>query len=499
LIGAGGDPRGPVVGIGGGGGLDPGGANVSPSARAGRLTRMQRMSPQDASFLHIETPDVHMHIGSLLVFQGPPPSGEEITAHVAGKLPLVPRYRQRALPVPLELGRPVWVDDPHFNLDYHVRQTAIPRPGSVEQLRRLVGRVMSQQLDHSKPLWEMWIVEGLEDDHWGIINKIHHSVVDGVSGTDLTTLLLDREPEPGPATPDDWHPEPVPSPARLAAGAIADRLTSPYEAIRGIRSAVLRPRRFLGTVATTARGSLALAGLARPGPTTSVTGPIGPHRRWTVARASLADCKTIRGALGGTVNDVVLTAVAGGFRELLAGRGELRDDLRLRCLVPVSVRRPGSQISYENRVSAMFAELPVGVDDPVQRHAEIREQMRGLKDSGQAVAGEVLTSLAGFAPPLLLALGTRAAARVPQRAVATVATNVPGPTSTYYWRGRRLLDLMPFVPLGGDVRIGCAIMSYAGTMSIGITGDLETTADLDLVPRGIEDTIARLLKAASGR
>jgi diacylglycerol O-acyltransferase / wax synthase len=462
---------------------------------------MERLSPLDASFLHIESDGVSlMHIASLAVFEGPVPPYEKLRDLVGSKLPQLPRYRQRVRMLPGSLGRPVWVDDPHFNLDYHVRHTALAHPGGDEQVRRLVGRIMSQQLDRDRPLWESWIVEGLEDGHWAMINKVHHAMVDGVSGTDLLTVLLDDSPDAPAYPPVPWRPQPEPSTARILARAVADRSVQPYEQMRSLRALARTPRRGAKAAAATAQGVLSYAGLALPGHgATSLNGPIGPHRRWTWARGTVADAKEVKSALGGTLNDVVLTAVSGGFRALLLSRGEDVENRVVRSLVPVSVRPPGAVSSYDNRVSAMFASLPVGVADPVERLAVVSEQLQHLKHSHQAVAGEALTSMSGFAPPMLLALGTRMAFKVPQRNVQTVTTNVPGPQQPLYALGRRMLEAFPYVPLAGRVRIGVAIISYAGGLNIGVTGDFDSSPDIDVLATGIEDTMSQLLKAARER
>jgi diacylglycerol O-acyltransferase len=455
---------------------------------------MERLSPQDASFLHIEGDNAPMHIASVAIFEGPPPTLDEIKAMVAGKLPLVPRYRQKVRFVPLELGRPLWVDDPHFNLDYHVRYTALPAPGGDDQLRALVGRVMAQQLDRAKPLWEMWAVEGLADGHWALLSKTHHCMVDGVSGTDLLTVVLDREVEPSPPAEDTWSAEQEPSSRTLLRDAVVERLVSPYEQLRGIRSATRAPRQLLDQARETVRGLGSLAGLARPTPLSTLNGPIGPHRRWDWARSQLSDIKQVRATHGGTVNDVVLSIITNGFRQLLLERGESVDGRVVRTLVPVSVRTPGERGTYNNRVSAMFAELPVGISDARERLDSIRAQMDGLKESKQAVAGEVLTSLTGFAPPMLLALGTRLATRIPQRNVNTVTTNVPGPQFPLYACGRQMLEAFPYVPLAASARIGIAIFSYLGALNFGVTGDYDTAPDIGVLCRGIEDGLAELLK-----
>jgi diacylglycerol O-acyltransferase / wax synthase len=456
---------------------------------------MQRLSSQDASFLHLEDAVSHMHIGSVAVFEGPPPPYDELVTRVRANLPQVPRYRQRVRFLPLALGRPVWVDDAHFNLRYHLRRTSLPEPGGDEELRLLVGRVMSQQLDRDKPLWEMWMVEGLSDGRWALVTKVHHSVVDGVAGAELLSAILDDERDPEVPEPDDWRPERQRSGPELAARALAERALSPYDAVR---FALDSPRRAAELAVGTAQGLLTMAGVLKPPPSSSLNGPIGPHRRWDWARSHLSEVKRVRNAFGGTVNDVVLTAIAGGFRELLASRGE-PTDRDVRSLVPVSVRSAGERGAYNNRVSAIFADLPVGIEDPVERLAAMHEQMEDLKGSYSAVAGDVLVGLSGFAPAMLLALSLRAATRVPQRNVNTVTTNVPGPQRTLYAAGRRMLECFPYVPLGGHVRVGVAIFSYDGGLRFGVTGDYDHAPDIQVMCDGIERSMAELLEAADPR
>jgi diacylglycerol O-acyltransferase / wax synthase len=456
---------------------------------------MSTMSPLDASFLHIEDDKTHMHIGSVAIFEGPAPSNEEVQAMVAAKLSLVPRYRQKVRFVPLGLGRPVWVDDPHFNLTYHVRQTALPEPGGNEELRNLVGRVMSQQLDRSKPLWEMWVVEGMDAGRWALLSKVHHCMVDGVAGTDLLAVLLDQERKPAPPPAGIWHPSPEPSDAQVLGEALVERALSPYEMLRGARAATRAPRELASRLYEAARGLVAMRGLIWSAQS-SLNGSIGPHRRWDWARSQLADVKAVRAGLGGTVNDVVLAAITNGFRQLLQSRGEPVEGRSVRTMVPVSVRSAGERGTYNNRVSAMFAELPVGIADPAERLDAIRTQMEGLKESKQAVAGEVLTSLTGFAPPMLLSLGTRVFMRIPQRSLNTVTTNVPGPQFPLYAAGRRMLEAFPYVPLAGTVRIGIAIFSYDGTLNFGVTGDYDSAADIGVLCRGIQEGAGELTRLA---
>lgn len=459
--------------------------------RPSRVAATGRMSALDASFLDVEDAVTHMHIGSVGIFEGPPPQPEELREMVLGKLALVPRYRQVVRFVAFAAGRPVWVDDAHFNLDYHLRRTALPAPGGEAELRRLVGRVMSQQLDRHKPLWEMWVIEGLEEQGWALLSKIHHCMVDGVAGSDLLTVLLDRERTPPPAAEDAWEPRAAPSGAELLARSLAANLSTSYEAAR----ALVAPRELARRGQDVALGLLRMRGVLRPTPPSTLNGSLGPHRRWSWARAQLSDVKIVRGALGGTVNDVVLAAITGGLHDLLIARGESVDRV-VRTLVPVSVRSPGERGVYNNRVSAIFADLPVGIADPRRRLESLRAQMADLKQSKEAVAGEVLTSLTGFAPPLLLALAERLGTRVPQHNVNTVTTNVPGPQYPLYAGGRRMLESFPYVPLGGHVRVGIAIFSYDGAITFGVTGDFDTAPDLDVLCKGIERALAELVDLA---
>jgi diacylglycerol O-acyltransferase len=433
---------------------------------------MDRMNPLDASFLYIENGTTHMHIASCAVFEGPAPEYEAIVGLLTAKLPLVPRYRQRVCFVPFDLARPVWVDDPDFNLEYHIRHTALPPPGGKAELEQLMGRLMSQELDRSRPLWEAWMVEGLEGGRWAIVSKVHHCMVDGVAGVDLISLVLD---------------------VTLA--------TSPSEQLRTVRAAMRTPRRTLQHACDVARGLRSFGSAMRPTPTTSLDGSIGPHRRWSYATATLDDIRTIRQGIGGTVNDVVLAAVTRGYRDLALTRGEDPSALTLRTLVPVSVRAESARGLTDNRVSAIFFDLPVHVDDPLTRLTAVREEMGRLKRSHEPEAGEALTAFIGALPPALTARGTRVAtrllARVQQRSMNTVTTNVPGPQQTLYAAGRAMLEYLPFVPLGPGVRVGVAILSYDGQLAFGVTGDFDTAADIAVVGDGIEAEISMLVQLAT--
>jgi diacylglycerol O-acyltransferase / wax synthase len=457
------------------------------------------LSAQDASFLNVEDEVSHMHIGSVGIFEGPAPTREELVPAVAGKLHLVPRYRQKVRYPPLHVGPPVWIDDTHFNLDYHVRRTALATPGGEAELRALVGRVMSQQLDRAKPLWEMWVAEGLGAGRWALVSKTHHCMVDGVAATDLLSVLLDAERAPARDPSPTWYPAPEPSRIELTTQPLVRRLTSPMQLVSAAGEAARGPRQAAELALQTVQGTVTMRNLLRPTPKSSLNGSIGPHRRWDWASCRLSEVKTVRKGLGGTINDVVLAAITRGFRDLLLTRGEDPGRRIVRSLVPVSVRRPQDRGTYNNRVSAMYAELPIGIEDPVKRLDSVRKQMEGLKRSHEAVAGEVLVSLSGFAPALLLALGTRTAFRFPQRSVNTVTTNVPGPQHPLYLTGRRMLEAIPYVPLAGQVRVGVAIFSYDGSLKFGVTGDYDTAPDIRVLCEGTEAGMDELLAAARGR
>jgi diacylglycerol O-acyltransferase / wax synthase len=463
---------------------------------------MTRMTPLDTWFLHVEDEVDHMHIGSVGIFEGPPPPWSQLQDAISSRLHLVPRYRQRIRAVPLGVARPVWVDDPHFALEYHVRHTALVRPGGMAELRTLVGRVMGQQLDRRRPLWETWFVEGLAHDRWAMISKVHHCMVDGVAGTDALALVLRESPTPAETDTPAWHPEPEPHALRLVRDAAVELLTAPTEQWRLVRSATRRPRAAaLGAVAAV-RGASELLGLLRPPPPTSLTGSIGPHRRFAMAGGDLDDAKRVRRAFGGTVNDVVLAAIASGYRDLLAKRGELDDRSEIRTLVPVSLRTEAERGQFHNRVAAMFVPLPVAVADPLERYERMRDTMASMKGSGEQHATAALVGLSGIAPHMFVGFALRTATRlthrVDQRLVTTVTTNVPGPQQPLFLAGRQMLAAYPFVPIAEGIRTGVAIFSYAGHLTFGITADYDTVADVEVLADGIERGLAELVELSAG-
>ncbi len=456
---------------------------------------MEQMSLLDASFLYVENDVTPMHIGGVAIFEGPPPTHDELVSRFEAKLHLVPRYRQKVRFLPFDLGFPMWVDDQHFNIDYHIRRTAVPAPGGRAELEALAGREMSQHLDRARPLWEVWVVEGLEDGRWAIVSKVHHCMVDGVSSTDLMSVLFDDQPDAARPSAPPWRPRPEPTVIELIAQSFIGAL-SPVGQLARVLGALRSPADTLERGVEMARAFASVAGKLLPPPDTSLNGKYGPHRRWTSAGASLADVKLVRRSLGGTINDVVLAAITRGFRELLLSRGEQVDGRVIRTMVPVSVRAGYERGVYNNRVSGVLVDLPVGVADPVARLAEIRRQMDGVKHRKGAVAGERLVDLAGFSPPMLLAAGQRQAVSIRQSSVNTATTNVPGPQHPLYFAGRRLLESAPTIPLAASLRIVVGIFSYDGNLQFGITGDYDHAADIGVLRDGIERGIAELVAIA---
>jgi WS/DGAT/MGAT family acyltransferase len=447
--------------------------------------------------LHLERDAAHMHVAGCMVFEGQAPDYDELVAQIVSRLHLVPRYRQRLAFVPMNQGRPVWVDDPHFNPNFHVRHTALPSPGGEPQLKQLAGRVFSQALDRSRPLWELWLVEGLSGDRFAILSKTHHALVDGVSGVDIATVLFDVSPDPMPVGPPDhdWIPRPIPSGAQLLADALLERATVPGEIVRGVRATLRGPRHVAARLGNALGGvsAIAKAGL-QTAPASPLNVRIGPHRRFTWVRGDLAQFKAVKNALGGTVNDVVLASVAGALGRYLRLRGESTDDLVLRAMVPVSIRADVERGALGNRVAAMWAPLPVGLSDPVQRLLTISRDMEGIKDSGQAVGAQVLTELTGFAPPTIMAQAARLQAR--QRLFNLVVTNVPGPQFPLYMLGRQLEAMYPMVPLAENQALGIAIMSYNGQLNFGLNADYDALPDLEALADELRAAIDELIAAA---
>ena len=457
-----------------------------------------RLSALDVSFLYLEEPTTPMHVGGLAIFQ-PPEEGfdyDRLVALIEHRIGQVPRYRQKIKSVPGHLANPVWVDDPDFDVTFHVRRSALPRPGSDAQLRELVGRLMSRRLDRSRPLWEMYLVEGLEGGRIAVITKTHHAMVDGVSAVDIGQVILDVTPTPREVPDELWMPQSSPGAVGLVTDAVAEIVRRPTAVVDTLRMGVLDAR----TTATKligAIGGLAAAArtAARPAPTSPLNLTIGEQRRFGVARTDLDDYKRIRKAHGGTVNDVVLATVAGALRGWLLSRGEsVTSKTAVRAMVPVSVRADHQQGALGNRVSSYLVDLPIGEPNPVVRLSQVSFAMKAHKDSGQSVAADAIVALSGFAPPTLHSLGARVANGVTRRLFNVVVTNVPGPQFPLYADGAQMLEMFPVVPLAKGQAISIGLTSYNGGVYYGLNADRDGMSDVDVLGPLIEESLAELVE-----
>ena len=459
---------------------------------------LDRLSAIDAGFLAQEKPNTHMHIGALALFEGEPPDLDEFLAHIESRLHLVPRYRQKLATPPLETGRPLWVDDPTFNLAYHVRHTALPPPGDEDALLNLCARVFAQRLDRSKPLWEMWLVEGLRSGGFALVSKTHHAVVDGVSGVDLSTVLFDLTAEAPSGTTglaEPWVAQPEPTSAELAARGVQGAVRAVADVAGGALGAVSRPGDALGRAreVATGIGEVAWTALNHP-PDTPFNVPPGPHRRIKVVRAGLDEFKLVKNAFGTTVNDVVLAVVTGALAFFLQSRGRRTEGIELKAAIPVSVRTEEQKGALGNQLTQLMAPLPVFLDDPLARLRYVKDAMDGLKESRQLLAASAIASLQGFAPPTLHAQASRM--NFSGRFFNLLVTNVPGPQFPLYVLGRRLSEIFPIPFLAGERALAIAIMSYDGKVGFGLLGDYDALPDLDIVAEGIEASLAQLVALA---
>jgi len=440
-----------------------------------------------------------MHIGAVLIFQGPPPEFTDFLDQVRSRLHLVPRYRQKLATPPFETGRPLWVDDPDFNIEYHVRHTALPLPGSEEQLFLQASRIASQPLDRAKPLWENWLVEGLEGDRFALISKTHHSLVDGISGVDLATVLFDLEPTPPARSGEQlepWEPRREPSSVELVAAGVRGMVGVTTGIMTRAVSAATRPVSSFGKLRDAAEGvgEIVWAGL-NPAPETPLNVEIGPHRRYAVVRHQLDDYKTVKNALGGTVNDVVLAVVSGGLARWLHSRGVRTEGLEMRALVPVSVRTDSQRGTLGNKLTVMRGPLPVYIHDPISRLRFVRRAMDGLKESKQAVGAATLTAVNELWPPTILAEASRL--NFSTRLFNLLVTNIPGPQVPLYVLGRQIEDLFPLAFLPKNHALAVAIMSYNGGLDYGLLGDYDALPDIDVIADGIDASLRELLDASS--
>ena len=456
---------------------------------------LDRLTAVDASFLSNENENSHMHIGAVLIFEGPPPSYEEFVAHVESRLPYVPRYRQKLVRPPLEAGRPLWADDTGFNLSFHMRHTALPSPGSDNELIALANRIFSQSLDRTKPLWEMWLVQELQDDRFAILIKSHHAMIDGVSGVDIGTVLFDVTPDPEPQAPtEEWKPRPEPSNLSLLRQSVTDLASTPLRLTESAINAVRRPESVVDRIGDGAEGVSEVArAFADPAPDVPLNTEIGPHRRIAWARADFSDFRRIKNAHDTTVNDVVLAVVAGSVRNWLINRGVETEGLELRAMVPVSIRAEDERGQLGNKLATMRAPLPVYEPDPVKRLEIVSAAMDGLKQSKQALGAEVIARLNDFAPPTLLAQAARLTFST--RLFNLLVTNVPGPQIPLYVLGRKLQETFPVAFLAKNHALAIGVMSYNGQVNFGLLGDYDAMPDIKLISEGLNDALDELLRA----
>ncbi len=468
------------------------------------MAKHERLSALDRTFLDLEYPETHMHVAGVMVFDAGPlrtPGGgidiEKIRKYVASRLHLIPRYRQRIARIPLE-NHPVWVDDDRFNLEYHVRHTALPRPGSDEQLKRLTGRIVSQQLDRGKPLWELWIVEGLDGDRFAMITKTHHCMIDGVAAVDLAAVLM--SPAPDAAIPDaqPWQPQSAPSRGELVMEEARRRLAGPLELGKAILGAMQNPAETAERISEqiSAVTETLSAGMSSASDS-PFNQPIGPHRRFEWTAMELADVKRVKNALGGTVNDVVLATVAGAVGLFLSGRGFSPEEiaqLDFRAMVPVSVRASSERGTLGNRIASWAARLPIAQTNPRRRLQAVRAVTADLKGSRQALGAEVLAQVSEWTAATLLSLAMRLAARA--RPFNLIVTNVPGPQIPLYMIGSRLLAGYPIGPLFLDQSLNIALLSYDGRLYWGFNGDWDVLPDLRELVTAIRASFDELLRAA---
>jgi len=458
---------------------------------------VERLSRLDASFLYLEEPGTPMHVAGVLILEAPAGGVDALAALVEARLSLVPRYRQRVAEVPGHLANPVWVDDPDFDIAYHVRRSSLPRPGTENQLLDVVSRLTSRPLDRSRPLWEAYLVEGLTGNRVAVVTKTHPALVDGLSAIDLGQVLLDVAPDAPAPEPIEWRPQRVPSGAQLLVQALDEYARRPSAIVDTARGAVTDVR------ATAARLTGVAGGLLRTARSTILSAPhsplntsIGRQRRVAVARAELADVKQIRKGQGGTVNDVLLTVVTGALREWLLSRGEpVVAGTSVRALVPVSLQDDDS--SRGDRVSSYLVDLPVGEPNPRVRLTRLSYAMRGVAAHGQSVSADNLIALTGFAPPTLHALGARAARGLSRRLFNLVVTNVPGPQVPLYAAGSQMLEVFPFVPLARGQGLSIGMTSYNGRVFFGLNADRDSVGDVDVLADLIEQEVGELAETAS--
>ncbi|GIF45340.1 wax ester/triacylglycerol synthase family O-acyltransferase [Actinoplanes xinjiangensis] len=459
---------------------------------------MQYLSPLDASFLDAEDEDPHasLAIASIAVMDGPAPSQTEFADLIRSRLPLVPRYRQKVRRIPFNLGPPIWADDPDFDLDFHLRRTALPAPGDDAALEQLVSRIMAQRLDRERPLWEDWLIEGLPDGRWALLSKVHHCLLDGIGGNELYRLICDTGPGRRPPPDGDWTPQPADSALELTLDACAQLARLPFDQAR-LLLRTTRPAGLAGRLHDTLRGLVTLAEGFTPTAPTSLFGPLGRARRYAVARTPLARIAAVAKAAQVTVNDVYLAAVTGAFRELLLARGEEPVSGAVRTLVPVSLRTRDQEGVLDNRLAPLLLDLPVEIGNPHDRLAVVHQRIGELRARHEVEAGAALVSLARWEPYAVVSFVVRTGLWLPQRAVTTVTTNVPGPRGRLFILGRPIREILPYVPIAERMRIGVAVLTYAGQATIGVTTDFASIPEAGEFAASIVTEVSRLQPATS--
>ncbi|MBJ7459328.1 MAG: wax ester/triacylglycerol synthase family O-acyltransferase [Thermoleophilaceae bacterium] len=460
---------------------------------------LARLSATDASFLVQERHGAHMHIGGLMVFEGPMPDIDVLKAHIRSRLHLVPRYRQRLVWAPLEAGRPFWADDPEFNLSYHVRDAALPAPGNDEQLELMCARIFSQRLDRHKPLWEMWLIDGLAGGRFGMILKTHHSVIDGIAGVDVGTVLLGLEPNTDIDDPQPWRPGPFPTGGELVEIGMRDASKAPGRVARRAVNLIRGEGEARAELGEFVNGATkAITETMDAAPRTPLNGPITQHRRFKIVRNSLDDFKEIKTLLDTTLNDVVLTVTSDALGRWLRSRHYPTDGLKLRALVPVSTRpkvKRGQPASTGNELLAMRGSLPVEEMETLKRLDYIKNSMDGLKRNNQAVAADALTAVQNFAPPTVLAQASRI--NFSTRLFNLLVTNVPGPQMPLYLLDRPMVDAFPIPFLAENHTVAVAVMSYHGRINFGILADYDAVPDIQVIADGLSDARDDLLDASA--
>jgi diacylglycerol O-acyltransferase len=456
---------------------------------------MEQLTALDATFLEVEDSDPHVSlaVGGVSIMEGPAPSYDEFVAAFAQRAPEIPRCMQVLRTHPLDLGPPEWVDDPHFDISRHLHRLALPHPGGDAELFQTIATVMERRLDRERPLWECYLIEGLSDNRWAVLTKIHHCIADGIATAQMLATFSDDEGG-GDSFATDIRA--AREPARPGLGLPRMGL-NPLSWVGGIARSALAAT---ATAEHVAVGAAELtASLFSPAPESSLNGPVTTMRRFSVARAQLADMQQVCRAFGVTLNDVALAAITDSYRRVLLDRGEQPGRNSLRTLVPVSVRTADHFNITDNQVSAMLPLLPVDEADPVRQLELVHSRLTRTKASGQREGGGALISAAKNVPFAFSAWAIRLLARFPQRAVVALATNVPGPRGPQRLLGRRVLEILPIPPIALQLRTGIAMLSYADKFIFGITADYDTAPDIEALAAGIENGVARLVKAGRGR